>query len=454
MTSDIVVIGLQYGDEGKGRMVDLLACAEESLVVRYGGGPNAGHSVVVNGREFRFHNLPSGIASGQRCLIGGPCVVDLSRLEQEIQRLGDVPVLSYLLISARTHVIMPYHVSQDMAEEEWRRGSDGSGTVASNGGTGVIGTTHRGVGPCYSDKATRIGFRIGDLLFGAEIATLLRKTVSLKRDLLKHCYNYPVQDTDSAFNSDEILALVRHWRSLFGHLIVDDDELIHKVRKENQARLIFEGAQALGIDSEYGRYPFVTSSVTSVGGAITAGAYQPLVIGVTKCYAVAVGEGPMPTELTADPTDRIVARGKEYGTTTGRKRRVGWIDLPLLRRAVRVNKVTTLCVTNLDVLAGLDQVGICTQYRVGDRLLRYAPFQLDEWTAASAEIRFVPGWPEIDWEGVAAKGWSTLPAQIQLFIEALTREIGIEVSLVTFGRDRKMFVSRGSLSYLSRMKGY
>ena len=448
MGSDIVVVGVQYGDEGKGRIVDLLASAEESLVVRYGGGPNAGHTVVVDGREFRFHNLPSGMASGRRCLIGGPCVVDLTRLEEEIERIPPLEALSHLYISSRAHVIMPYHVSQDLAEEEWR-GSLGSHRTLGRDSETTVGTTRRGIGPCYADKATRIGFRIGDLLLGSETTTLVHRTISLKRNLLKYCYGSTVQDSDSAFDSDEILALIAHWRSLFGHCVVDDDEFINEARQTGQIRVIFEGAQAFGIDLEYGRYPFVSSSVTSVGGAVTAGAHRPMVIGVTKCYAIAVGKGPMPTEFSGEPADRIIDRGNEYGTTTGRKRRIGWIDLPLLRRAVRVNNVTALCVTNLDVLADLSRMGICTHYRVGDRLLRYAPFRLDEWAAASPEIKLVPGWPEVDWERIAAGGWPALPIEVKDFLEVLSQEVGVEVSLVTFGRDRKMFVSRPPLSHLS-----
>lgn len=340
-----------------------------------------------------------------------------------------------------------------MAEEAWRLNSSPEQSKNNQNDSQVIGTTKRGIGPCYADKAARMGFRIGDLLFGSGQESKLRRIISMKKSLIKGCYGYDVQENEPALDVDHLVEAIEEWRHLFGNLLVDDGKMINDLRTHNQVNLIFEGAQSFGIDLEYGRYPFVSSSINTIGGAVVAGAHNPLSIGVTKCYTIAVGHGPMPTEFDGELSDWIAERGKEYGTTTGRRRRIGWLDLPLLRRAVQTNKLTALCVTNIDVLAGLEKVGVCVNYKNGIQPQMFSPYRLDEWSAASPHIEFLPGWPEMDWKMVAEKGWKALPSEAQSFLDFLSDEIGVKVLLATFGRERDMFADRGLLSILGLNEG-
>lgn len=289
MLQDLVVLGLQYGDEGKGRIIDLIASKEDSVVVRFSGGPNAGHTVVRNGGIYKFHQIPSGIVANRTCLIGGGCVINLSELERELEEVENISPRSLLNISSRAHVIMPYHIAQDLAEEQWRNRSKNSDIDGIS--SLPIGTTRKGIGPCYSDKAARIGFRIGDLLLNTVPITQLARNILFKKNLLAHCYNFDISDDDERFNIDSLLKKIDSWRSLFKDRIIDDVKFLSESRMSGK-RLIFEGAQSFGIDIEYGRYPYTTSSVASIGGAVISGAINPHCIGVTKCYSIAVGVVP------------------------------------------------------------------------------------------------------------------------------------------------------------------
>ena len=385
---DVLVLGLQYGDEGKGRVVDNLAAEEESVVIRYAGGPNAGHTVVTDGTVHRFHGLPSGFAAGREGIIGGGCVVNLDTLAGELEA---APPGAVLRISSRAHAIMPYHLVQDAAEEAWRHES-----------TTRLGTTGRGIGPAYADKAARTGLRLGDLLLGRRGEDLARRYVAFKRRLVERCLDQPALLDEPGLDAGHVTDSIRRWRH-FADLLIDDEAYLVDLRARGDVRLIFEGAQAFGLDLEYGRYPFVSSSVNSVAGAIAGGARAPYVLGVTKCYTIAVGEGPMPTELNGDVAQAIRERGLEFGTTTGRARRIGWLDLPLLRRAVRVNGVDGICLTNLDVVAGFDRLAMATEYLSNGRPTAVSPFLLDAWQDAVPVLEEHAAWPALDGVGGLAR---------------------------------------------------
>lgn len=444
MKQDIVVIGTQFGDEGKGRVVDLLAFTEDSLVVRYSGGPNAGHTVVVGEQVFKFHNLPSGSASARPSLIGGGCIVDLDRMLKEIAALNEARITPSLAISSRAHVIMPYHPLQDRAEEAWRRGGQEAAGES-------IGTTGRGIGPCYADKAARTGFRVGDLLLEEGYEESLRRVLAFKRNLLTHCYGAEIRPEEEALDFEALQGRIAAWRVAYGEMIVDELAALARARSEGK-RLIFEGAQGFALDLEHGRYPYVSSSLNTLGGAVANGARQPLVIGVNKSYASSVGYGAMPSELFGELSDLIVERGREYGTTTGRRRRVGWLDLPLLRRAIAVSQIDALCITSMDVLGGLDEVGLCIAYEIDGREESLSPVSLEEWDRAKAITLRLDGWPELDGSRIAAMGWEALPKQALDYFETLERELGVPIHMTTFGRERTMFAARGSLNHLSAPK--
>lgn len=442
MPPDTVIIGTQFGDEGKGRVVDMLAYAEESMVVRYSGGPNAGHTVVVGDQTFKFHNIPSGAASGRHSLIGGGCIVDPGKMAEELAALAEANITPSVSLSSRAHVIMPYHRLQDRVEEAWRRGDSEDA---------VIGTTGRGIGPCYADKAARTGFRIGDLLLSRDPAPLIRRMVAFKRRLFEQAYGVEVAAEDPALDADAVLSQIARWRELFAPILVDDVTAIQQARAEGK-RLIFEGAQGFGLDIEYGRYPYVSSSVNSVGGAVANGAHHPLSIGVNKSYASAVGSGAFPSELFDEVADRIVERGNEYGTTTGRRRRVGWLDLPLLRRAATVNGLDGLVITSIDVLASFDQIGLCVAYDLDGERHETAPVIADDWERATPVIEMLPGWEDGDWDAVADGGWDALPGTVISYFERITELTGLEIVMCTFGPERTMFAARGPLAHLSAIR--
>jgi adenylosuccinate synthase len=431
---DVLVLGLQYGDEGKGRVVDNLAAEEDSVVIRYAGGPNAGHTVVTDGTVHRFHGLPSGFAAGRDGIIGGGCVVDLDSLADEMARLQASSPGGALRISSRAHAIMPYHIVQDAAEELWR-----------NGATARLGTTGRGIGPAYADKAARTGLRLGDLLLGRRGEELARRYVAFKRRLVALCLDQPELLDEPGLDAGHVIDGIRRWRHEFAGMLIDDEAYLAELRTRGDVRLIFEGAQAFGLDLEYGRYPFVSSSVNSVAGAIAAGARSPYVIGVTKCYTIAVGEGPMPTEVNGDLADAIRRRGLEFGTTTGRARRIGWLDLPLLRRAVRVNGVDGICLTNLDVVAGFDRLAMATEYVSSGSATNVVPFLLDAWQDAVATLEEHAAWPPLDGIG----DWHDLPDAVRSYIAALEQAAETPVQMVTFGRERDAALSRSPVPALA-----
>jgi len=423
--ANIVVVGTQWGDEGKGKIVDLLAEYADS-VVRFQGGNNAGHTMVVKGEQFISHLVPSGILQNRTCFIGNGMVVDPAVLIEEIEYLtarGVAVTPENLRISERAHVIMPYHKRIDNARERIK-------------GDKKIGTTGRGIGPCYEDKATRRGIRFVELidsdLFRERVATILDE----KNFYLEH------------YLKDEPLALAgiiaaydgfaRKLAPFVTNISVELSRLI-----ANGAQVLFEGAQGTHLDIDHGTYPFVTSSNTVAGNACNGAGVGPRaitgVLGIVKAYTTRVGEGPFPTELFDATGDQIQQRGAEFGATTGRKRRCGWLDTVIVRNAVRLNSLSGLAITKLDVLGGQEHIKVCNAYTHNGRVLDEFPTSLEILTECEPVYETLPGWPE-DIRGV--RRFEDLPVNARNYlsrIEALT-DVSIDIVSVGPGRDETFIV--------------
>jgi adenylosuccinate synthase len=410
---NIAIVGAQWGDEGKGKVVDLVApCVD--IVARYSGGPNAGHTVVIGPDRFILQALPSGVLRpGKKSVIGCGVVVDPRGLLEEIDGLAAAGLaVDRLYVAQNAHVIMPYHRALDQAVDQER-----------------IGTTGKGVGPAYTDKAARLGIRVGDLLDEAFLREKLQACLPVKNHLLKA---YGRQ----GFDLEGVVAAVRGPAERLRPWVADTTLLLHEWLRAGQS-VLFEGAQGTMLDVDHGTYPFITSSSATAGGAAAGTGVPPHrihgVLGVTKAYATRVGGGPFPTEVTGDLGDLIRARGKEFGSVTGRPRRCGWFDAPLLRHAVRVNGLDTLAVTKLDVLDPCHVVRVGVGYRY-----RGAP--LDEWPGEErvlAKIEPVfderPGWLS---ETAGLRTWEELPPRARDYLRWLEDLIECEISLVSTGPDR------------------
>jgi adenylosuccinate synthase len=420
-----VIVGAQWGDEGKGKIVDLIApCVD--VVARYSGGPNAGHTVVAEGRRFVLQLLPSGVLRpGKRSVIGCGTVVDPVALVGELDGLVAAGIaLDHLYVSHAAHVILPYHRALDQAVDQGR-----------------IGTTGKGVGPAYADKAARLGIRVGDLLDEAFLRAKLEIAVPVKNHLLRACGRDP-------FEVEDVVKAVRGAAERLRPHVADTTLLLHRWMRDGAA-VLFEGAQGTLLDVDHGTYPYITASSASSGGAAPGTGVPPTrihgVLGVTKAYATRVGEGPFPTEVTGDLGELIRARGKEYGSVTGRPRRCGWFDAPLLRHAVRVNGLDTLAVTKLDVLdpCHVVRVGVGYRYRGGT---------VDEWPGDERVVGELtpvfeerPGWLG---ETAGLRAWDDLPARARDYLRWLEDLIECEISLVSTGpgRDETILVEPSTLT--------
>lgn len=415
----VVVVGTQWGDEGKGKVTDLLA-SEAQLVVRYAGGSNAGHTVITEGRMFKLHLIPSGILSpGTVCLIGNGVVLDPGGLLAEAAGLTEQGVdLSGLRVSDRAHVVMPWHTLLDELEERERRPED------------KIGTTGRGIGPCYVDKVARVGVRVGDLVDPEALQARLDTVLPVKNRLLNKVYDHP------GFDRDAVFAQFREYGERLAPFVVDGSHVVNQALLEGQ-KVLFEGAQGTLLDLDHGTYPYVTSTSTVSGGACAGAGLGPgridRVIGVAKAYTSRVGRGPFPTELDNEIGGLIREKGHEYGTTTGRPRRVGWFDAVIVRHAVRVNGIDLLAVMSLDVLAGLRTVKICTGYNHRGRLLADFPSDLrllDECTPVYEELA--------GWEGdlSTCRSLGEVPENARRYLGRLMELVGAPAGLVSLGRER------------------
>jgi len=423
---NLAVLGSQWGDEGKGKIVDLLT-PNFSTVARSQGGHNAGHTVYVDGRKFVLHLIPSGILhAGVTCIIGNGVVVDPDALFKEVDELADggIEVAGRLLVSDRAHLILPYHRELDILSEA-RRGEH------------KIGTTSRGIGPAYEDKAGRRGIRLIDLLGDRDaLAQKVRENVSARNRMIKES----TLDWKPVF--DQLLVhgeRLRPW--------VTDTSVVLAATMSAGGRVLFEGAQATLLDIDHGTYPFVTSSNATAGGICGGLGVPPKaigsVLGVTKAYTTRVGEGPMPTELSGDAGDRLRQSGQEYGASTGRPRRCGWFDAVVVRYSVRINGLDALALTKLDVLDGLPEVRVCTGYRIGDRVLTEFPADLRLLAAAEPQYETLPGWSSPT-RGVTV--FDRLPHEAQRYVRRLEEVSGVPCAIVSTGSDRaETIVPPGSM---------
>ncbi|TDI12371.1 MAG: adenylosuccinate synthase [Acidobacteria bacterium] len=409
--SGIAVIGAQWGDEGKGKVIDLLS-AHVDVVARYQGGPNAGHTVQVGVQKFFLHHIPSGILHGQTtCIVGNGVVILPEGFQEEVRTLAeaDISVDGRLFVSSRAHIILPDHLEADARNEE---------------GAVRIGTTKRGVGPCYQAKVGRTGLRVEDLLDSSRLEARL-EAIGV--------------GTDAAPLAETAASLKKFGDFLRPH-VADTGDLLHRRLKEG-ARVLFEGAQGTLLDIDHGTYPFVTSSNSCAGGIAPGLGIGPTavdgVVGVMKAYGTRVGEGPMPTELNDAVGERIRERGYEYGTTTGRPRRCGWFDGVLGRYAVQVNGLDCVALTLLDVLDEFETVRVATGYRLGDKLLDTIP--LESWALAEVEPVYqeFTGWQQ---DTSAVRNFADLPQRAREFLAGLEKILGCPIGLVSVGPARDQYI--------------
>ncbi|QOW20217.1 adenylosuccinate synthase [Lysobacter ciconiae] len=419
MGQSVVVLGAQWGDEGKGKIVDLLT-EQIGAVVRFQGGHNAGHTLVINGKKTVLHLIPSGILrEGALCLIGNGVVLHPGALQKEIGELEaeGVEVRSRLKISPATPLIMPYHIALDQAREKAAGGK-------------AIGTTGRGIGPAYEDKVARRGIRVADLHYPEQLAELLRSALDYHNFVLTRYFN--VEAIDFQKTLDDALAFGDYVEPMKS----DVAGILHDLRKQGQ-RVLFEGAQGSLLDIDHGTYPYVTSSNTTIGGALAgtgvgAGAVD-YVLGIAKAYATRVGSGPFPTELHDDIGQALRDKGQEYGATTGRPRRCGWIDIVALKRAVAINGINGLCITKLDVLDGLEKLKVCIGYQYRGKQTEYAPLDAQGWDECEPVYLELPGWQEST-HGVTE--WDKLPPAARAYLRSLEELAGCPLAIVSTGPDR------------------
>ncbi len=422
--ANTVVVGAQWGDEAKGKIVDYLA-QRAGMVVRYGGGSNAGHTVMVDGEQYKFHLVPCGILHPEAiCVIADGVVIDPQVLIREMDGLEQRGhSVQNLRISNNAHVVMPYHRRIDQLEEE-RRGS------------AALGTTGRGIGPAYADKAARVGIRIHELVDPARFETRLREQAAEKNRLFTKLYEAEPMDVDAMLQ--EYSAYADRIRPY-----VADTTLLVSQAARNGKGVVFEGAQGTLLDIDMGTYPFVTSSHPIAGGACVGTGIGPTsidaVLGVAKSYTTRVGAGVFPTELHNGTGDYIRERGKEYGTTTGRPRRCGWLDTVILRYSARVNGLTYLCLGLLDVLSGLDTLKVGVGYRIGEEVTQELPVDLTSRTDVEPVYEELPGWHE---EISGARSMDELPANCLAYIRRVEELVGIPIASVSVGPARDQTILR------------
>ena len=415
----VVVIGTQWGDEGKGKIVDLLT-ERAAAVVRFQGGHNAGHTLVIDGEKTVLHLIPSGILRPDaQCLIGNGVVLAPGPLLKEIRALEErgVPVRDRLRISPACPLILPYHEAIDKARED-------------SLGSQKIGTTGRGIGPAYEDKAARRGVRLGDLFYWQQFSAKLAEVMAYHNFLLENYYQQPPQDYEQTLDgarrlADELLPLV-----------ADIGPLLHDLRERGE-NILFEGAQGSLLDVDLGTYPFVTSSNTTAGGAAFGSGFGPryldYILGTTKAYATRVGSGPFPTELFDNVGEHLSVQGAEYGATTGRSRRCGWFDAVAIRHAVQVNSLSGLCLSKLDVLDGLDTIRICVGYEDAAGLPVRPRFDSEFYSEIRPVYEDLPGWSE---STAGARDLAALPKGARRYIEHIEQAVGAPIAVISTGPDR------------------
>jgi len=410
-----VIVGAQWGDEGKGKIVDLLA-QDSDLVCRYQGGPNAGHTIVVSGETYKIRQIPSGIVAGKRSAIGAGCVVDPGVLVSELDDLESRGHRTdgVLFVSGNAHLVMPWHVALDGARERRL-------------GRLQIGTTRRGIGPAYADKATRIGIRVQDLLDAKILRQKLELAVEEKNVWLERVYDLEPHDVE------EVVASQLRLAERLAPYVADTSLLVHRALKSGE-RVLFEGAQGTLLDLDHGTYPFVTSSSPIAAGAAVSFGIGPNrideVLGVAKAYVTRVGEGPFPSEIEGPANERVREIGQEFGTVTGRDRRCGWLDLVALRFAVRVNGITSLALTKLDVLSEFAELPVCVRYALPDGAeTEEFPSHQSDFHHCQPVFETLSGWQEEIAE--------TLPRAAQSYVSFVERALEVPVTLVGTGAARE-----------------
>lgn len=424
--ANTVIIGAQWGDEGKGKIVDMLS-AQSQIIVRFQGGNNAGHTIKVKGEETILHLIPSGILhDGKICLIGNGVVLDPAVFLSEVDHLaarGIDVAPARLGISKKTHLIMPYHKSLDKAREAKRAGHK-------------IGTTGRGIGPCYEDKAARVGLRAGDLADPGLVREKVRHALLEKNVLLRDLYKFEPLDENAI--CDELLGLAPR---LLPYL-TDVDARIHEAMLAGQS-VLFEGAQGIHLDIDHGTYPFVTSSNTVAGNAAAGSGVAPTtlnrIVGIVKAYTTRVGSGPFPTELLDDTGSYLRTKGHEFGATTGRPRRCGWLDAVVLRETVRLNGLTDIALTKLDVLQNLPALQICVAYELDGKRLEYLPQEEGALGRVTPVYEELPGFEDDISECTA---FEELPGTVQSYIRRIEELSGVKVSMISVGADRRQTIVR------------
>lgn len=424
---NVVVVGAQWGDEGKGKVVDLYS-ASADYIVRYQGGNNAGHTLVVNGKKTVLHLIPSGVLhAGKVCLIANGVVFDPTVFFDEIDSLANAGVFQgkdpfeAVRVSERAHVILPYHRTMDRLREEH----------ASKGGN-KIGTTVRGIGPAYEDKVARRGIQVIDLLRPDVLRRKLERAIEEKNVLLKHHFQAPLIELDATF--EEACRLGERLRPY-----VTDVHGVLVNALANQRPILFEGAQGTLLDVDHGTYPYVTSSNTVAGGALTGSgvglSVRPQVIGITKAYTTRVGEGPFPTEISDEVADRIRKVGAEFGATTGRPRRTGWLDLVALKYAVEVNGLTGLALMKADVLQDFECIKVATSYHLGGNTVYDLPTCVEDLARVEPNYEVLPGWEKFDTKAV--RTMSDLPSELRAYVKFIEDFLKVPVDLMSIGPGRE-----------------
>ncbi len=421
--SSIVVLGMQWGDEGKGKFVDVVA-GKAHMVVRFQGGNNAGHTIVIDKEKFVFHLLPSGVLYDHaKCIISSGVVIDLKVLLKEISILESKGHRSsHIYISDKAHLIMPYHIMLDKLKEEHS--------------TTKIGTTQRGIGPTYADKINRVGIRVSDLLDFNLFKEKLRINLEEKNKLFTKIYNVePLQET-------EILETFADYAKQITNRVIDSEHEINSCLDEKKL-VIFEGAQGSMLDIDFGTYPYVTSSSPSIGGVLTGTGINHTkinkVVGIFKAYSTRVGEGPFVSELHDDIGRRIREKGNEFGATTGRARRCGYLDLVVLKSAISKNAVSDLVMTKLDILANLEEIPLCIAYNIEGKIIEKIPTNLNELTQARAVYKTFRGWNS-DISGI--KNFEELPKEAQIYIEFIEEYLSTKISMISVGPERNQNIFR------------
>lgn len=419
-----VILGTQWGDEGKGKIVDLLS-EDYDIIARYQGGANAGHTIVLNGKKYILHLIPSGILHPHTiCVIGNGVVIDPVALMDEIQMLETegIQVRDRLFISHKAHLIMPYHKLIDQISE-----------IKSQK---AIGTTGRGIGPSYIDKFSRVGIRIVDLLDRTSFEEKLRYNIEAKNQILRKLYDY------EELNIEEIIDKYLEFDKLIDPFIKDTTYLLNNAIK-NGKKILAEGAQGAMLDVDHGTYPFVTSSNPTVGGACTGLGIPPTsidrVIGVVKAYTTRVGNGPFPTELNDKTGELLRRQGAEFGATTGRPRRCGWLDLPQLNYSIMINGVTEIAITKIDVLSGLEKIKVCTQYSIQGNRTNNFPADLPSFEKIECIYDLLDGWEPFDCN---INKYEELPENLRKYLHYISEQTGVPIKIVSLGADREKTIRK------------